>query len=493
MTSPDDDSPTGPITRPRRRVDRPVGGTAPSPPDGDDDVEPRSRRADRRQAPSPRGHGHGHGHGGDGSAPARQVRTVLVAVLAPLALAVIVGLVLLAPSPAQYAQVATNARANPDTSGAAAAASEQSVDGEVRRASAEVDCGDPNLPVSRPGAGCVALTVRLDAGPAAGREITLPVPTGGGAPRFAVGDGVVLAWSGTAPDDPSSYQVQDYQRGVPLAVLGVLFAAAVIALGRWQGLASLASLGVTLGVLALFVLPALLVGANPVAVALVAAGLTVGVVFPLTHGPSARTATAALGTLASLALIGVIAIAFAGFARLTGLDNDATDLVGVVGPGIDTRGILLAGVIIGALGVLDDITVTQTSTVWELHRADPTSGLRDLYGSAMRVGRDHVASAVNTLVLAYAGAALPLLLLFSLGGRGLGDILTAEDVAQEVLRTLAGSIGIVAAVPVTTILAALVVRSVSGHAGGPDRPRRPRPPRPSRPPGAPTRSRDVPT
>jgi uncharacterized membrane protein len=116
-------------------------------------------------------------------------------------------------------------------------------------------------------------------------------------------------------------------------------------------------------------------------------------------------------------------------------------------------------VIIGALGVLDDVTVTQTSTVWELHRADPTTGTRALYTAAMRVGRDHVASAVNTLVLAYAGAALPLLLLFTLSGRGLGDLLTAEDVAQEVLRTLVGSIGIVAAVPVTTLLAAVVVRS----------------------------------
>jgi uncharacterized membrane protein len=109
--------------------------------------------------------------------------------------------------------------------------------------------------------------------------------------------------------------------------------------------------------------------------------------------------------------------------------------------------------------VLDDVTVTQTSTVWELHRADPSSGTRELYAAAMRVGRDHVASAVNTLVLAYAGAALPLLLLFTLSGRGVGDLLTAEDVAQEVLRTLVGSIGIVAAVPVTTLVAAVVARS----------------------------------
>jgi uncharacterized membrane protein len=123
-------------------------------------------------------------------------------------------------------------------------------------------------------------------------------------------------------------------------------------------------------------------------------------------------------------------------------------------------------VVIGALGVLDDVTVTQTSAVWELHRANPAARLNDLYGAAMRVGRDHVASAVNTLVLAYAGAALPLLLLFALAGRGLGDLLTAEDVAQEVVRTLVGSIGLVASVPLTTVLAAVVVRAVSSSPRG---------------------------
>jgi len=124
--------------------------------------------------------------------------------------------------------------------------------------------------------------------------------------------------------------------------------------------------------------------------------------------------------------------------------------------------------------VLDDVTVTQTSAVWELHRADPAARLADLYGAAMRVGRDHVASAVNTLVLAYAGAALPLLLLFALAGRGLGDLLTAEDVAQEVVRTLVGSIGLVASVPVTTAVAALVASQERGDDTEPGRAASPR-------------------
>lgn len=475
----DDDAPTGPIRvdgepvaseteAPRRR--RADGGRA----GGDPGVE----RQRGRQAGTPRatsrsgkrrpvegagpGHGHGHGHGHEGGglegASARRVRVLLAALLVPCALAVLVGLVTLAPSPGEYAAVAQRAATG---QGAPGLGSQTPVDGEVLRAAGESDCTDPNLPAPAPGEGCVAVTVRLTDGPAPGTSILTLVPATPGSPRFAVGDPVVLGWAGGDPADPLTYTIVDFQRGTPLLVLGAAFALAVVLLGRWQGLAALVALGVTLGVLALFVLPALATGSSPVPVALTASGLIVGVVLPLTHGVSARTATAALGTLASLGLIGVLAVVFAALSRLTGLGEEASELAGVLGPGLDLRGLLLAGVIIGALGVLDDVTVTQTSAVWELHRADPATRLNDLYGSAMRVGRDHVASAVNTLVLAYAGAALPLLLLFGLAGRGLGDLLTAEDVAQEVVRTLVGSIGLVASVPLTTLLAAVVVRAVS--------------------------------
>jgi uncharacterized membrane protein len=386
------------------------------------------------------------------------VRRLLAALLAPCAVAVVIGLVLLTPSPSEYARVAEGARSG---QGAPGLGTQTPVDGEVLRAAGEADCTDPNLPSPGPGEGCVAVVVRLADGPAPGTTITTLVPATPGSPRFAVGDPVVLGWAGGDPTDPLTYTIVDFQRGPPLLLLGGVFALAVLLLGRWQGLAALGALGVTLGVLALFVLPALATGAAPVAVALTASGLIVGVVLPLTHGWSARTATAALGTLASLGLIGLLAVLFAAASRLTGLGEESSELAGVLGPGLDVRGLLLAGVVIGALGVLDDVTVTQTSAVWELHRAKPAARLNDLYGSAMRVGRDHVASAVNTLVLAYAGAALPLLLLFALAGRGPGDLLTAEDVAQEVVRTLVGSIGLVASVPLTTVLAAVVVRSVS--------------------------------
>jgi len=204
------------------------------------------------------------------------------------------------------------------------------------------------------------------------------------------------------------------------------------------------------------VLPSILDGHDPLAVAVVGSCLIMFAVLYLTHGFSARTSTAVLGTLASLVLIGLLGAAFSAAARLTGLDDQASNLIATLGTGVDARGLLLAGMIIGALGVLDDVTVTQTSAVWELRRANPHLGPPALFAAAMRIGRDHVASAVNTLVLAYAGASLPLLLLFTLSGRSLGEVVTAQDVATEVVRTLVGSIGLVASVPITTALAAVV-------------------------------------
>jgi uncharacterized membrane protein len=124
--------------------------------------------------------------------------------------------------------------------------------------------------------------------------------------------------------------------------------------------------------------------------------------------------------------------------------------------GVSLQGLLLGGIVIGSLGVLDDVTVTQASAVWELHQANPAYGFSRLYAAGLRIGRDHIASTVNTLVMAYAGASLPLLVLFTLSSRQLGDVLTGELVAQEIVRTLVGGIGLVSAVPITTALAAFV-------------------------------------
>jgi uncharacterized membrane protein len=189
------------------------------------------------------------------------------------------------------------------------------------------------------------------------------------------------------------------------------------------------------------------------------------------HGLSARTSVAVVGTLLSLVLIGILGSVFIDWAVLTGNTDDSTGLIHGLYPSIDMSGLLLAGVIIGSLGVLDDVTVTQTSAVWELHEANPTMGRRGLYRAGIRIGRDHIASVVNTLVLAYAGAALPLLLLFSIAQSSVGTVANSELVAEEIVRTLVGSIGLVAAVPVTTALAALVVAADrEGATAGPVEP-----------------------
>jgi uncharacterized membrane protein len=166
---------------------------------------------------------------------------------------------------------------------------------------------------------------------------------------------------------------------------------------------------------------------------------------------------AVLGTLFSLLLIGFLGSVFISWTHLTGNTSDETGTIHALYPDIEIRGLLLAGIIIGSLGVLDDVTVTQTSAVWELKDADPGANWRKLYRAAMRIGRDHIASVVNTLVLAYAGAALPLLLLFSIAQRSVLTVAGSELVAEEIVRTLVGSIGLVASVPLTSLLAALVV------------------------------------
>nr|WP_177206817.1 YibE/F family protein [Saccharomonospora viridis] len=371
------------------------------------------------------------------------MRRMLLALLAPVAMATLVAVVVLYPwNGAQLPRsvgTPVNGVVTAATSGPCLAPG-------------QVQVGAPNPDDKR----CLTVEVALSDGPAQGSTITKSVPLEPTSPRFAVGDEVVLSYSGADPTDSTSYQLQDFQRGMPLLLLGALFAGAVLLLGRWQGLASLVALGISFAVITLFVLPAILAGRDPLLVAIAGAGLIMFVALYLTHGLSARTSVAVLGTMVSLALIGTLSAIFSAMAKLTGLDSDTSTLIGSLGHPIDARGLLLAGVVIGALGVLDDVTVTQASSVWELRRANPSLDWRGLYTAGLRIGRAHVGSAVNTLVLAYAGTALPLLLLSAMADVGLSPILQSQDVAQEIVRTLAGSIGIVAAVPLTTLLAALI-------------------------------------
>ncbi|MGH4027013.1 MAG: YibE/F family protein [Pseudonocardiaceae bacterium] len=408
-------------------------------------AEPTASGDNRGHGTAP-GHLTGHGHGHGPAVPSsRRVRMLLVAVLVPIALATLVGVWLTWPGE------------QPRRSDIDLGFGQRPVAAEVLDVGSAPCTGTAPAGSARVGE-CTALTVRLTEGASEGATIRQVLPDEPSTPQFSSGDKIVLAYSGGDPSDELSYQVVDFQRGSSMLWLAVLFAVAVLLLGRWKGLASLVALGFSFLVLVVYLFPAILGGADPVIVGVLAAGVIMFGVLYLSHGFSAQTSTAVLGTLLSLALIGVLGSAFTAATKLTGLDSDAANLISILGHGIDARGLLLAGVIIGALGVLDDVTVTQTSSVWELRRANPDMGARALYSSALRIGRDHISSAVNTLALAYAGAALPVLLAYSLSGQTFGTLVTAQEVAQEVVRTLVGSIGLVAAVPITTALAALISR-----------------------------------
>ena len=274
------------------------------------------------------------------------------------------------------------------------------------------------------------------------------------------GDGVLVDLVETT-DGKRQAIFYDFQRGTPMLLLVILFVAAIVVLGRWRGVGAIAGLAMSFVVIVMFALPALLEGANSIAVALVTAGAIAFVALFLAHGRGLATAAALLSTFASLAITGVLAWVFLAASKFTGFGDENVGFLDALGSQIDPRGLLLAGVVIGSLGVLDDVTVTQVSAVWELKRASPDAGFGELYARALRIGRDHISSTVNTLFLAYAGASLPLLLLFSEAEQNLGSVATREVVAVEIVRALVGSIGLVASVPISTALAARVLASTT--------------------------------
>jgi uncharacterized membrane protein len=302
-------------------------------------------------------------------------------------------------------------------------------------------------------AGCVNVAFRLLAGPDEGRTIDIELIAN--SPRVTdldPGDKVLM---GRYPELPEElrYVFLDTDRRATLVYLAVLFAAAVVVLGGLRGLAALVGLGATVVVLLAFILPAILEGRDPLAVALVGATAIAYLALYLSHGFTTRTTVALLGTLGGLASVALLALAFMALAGITGFGSEEAFVVSALGTQIDLRGLVLGGIVIGALGAIDDMTVTQASAVWELRATDPAISRSSLLRSGMRIGRDHVASTVNTLVLAYAGASMPLLILFVLSEQSFGTVANSEVLATEIVRTLVGSIGLVASVPITTWLA----------------------------------------
>jgi len=286
--------------------------------------------------------------------------------------------------------------------------------------------------------------------------------------RMYPGEKILITVGKTPANLVTAYFV-DFDRTSALLWMTGMFAAAILFISGWKGFRSLLSMGFSLAVIIGYIIPHILVGEDPVRVSIIGSGLLLGVTLYLTYGWNLKSHSAVAGMLIALILTGMLAWAFMLLTRLSGQgDENALFLLQMLDARINLRGLFLGGMIIGALGVLDDLVMTQASAVFELHGANPELGFRGLYKSAMRIGQDHVAATVNTLVLAYAGASLPMLLMFSLSRGNYLYLINIAFVAEEIVRTLVGSIGLIMAVPLTTAIA--IGFALYGHRFGKVRP-----------------------
>ena len=400
-------------------------------------------------------HSHSHSHQG-GPAPVGPIAArIVVGLLIAIGIGVLAGGVLLWPAQ-QKVDIPLPFQ---DATGGAV-----STEGGQVISSTLGDCGSPSVGqvlTTTPapgiaGAGrCAQALIAIESGPNVGANTLLEFSPSPGQPNLAAGEHIRITRQ-VDPQGATSYAFYDYERTWPLILLAAAFAVVIVAVARWRGLRALIGIVVAFGILVVFLLPALRDGAPAIPVALVASAAILYAVLYLAHGVSLRTSAALLGTLTSLLLAAGLSWAAIELAHLTGLSEDQNNQVTAYLGHISITGLLLAGFIIGSLGVLNDVTVAQAATVFELANVGENPSRRAIFTGAMRVGRDHIASTVYTLVLAYAGSSLPLLLLFSVANRSLGDVLTSEAVAIEVARSAVGGIALALSVPLTTAIAAVL-------------------------------------
>jgi uncharacterized membrane protein len=313
---------------------------------------------------------------------------------------------------------------------------------------------------------CQFVHATIETGSEKGKRIVVQLSAEGVDPNVDPGDEIRVTKGPKPPKGVpavtgTGYSLYDFERRKPMLILAALFALVVVVFARWRGVLSLVGLGISLVIVLLFVVPAILDGKSALLVAVVGSVAVAYTTIPLAHGWGPKSLSALLGSVASLMLTALLAVLFTNLTHLTGLSSEEAIYLQIGAANVSLQGLLLAGMVIGALGVLDDVTISQASTVMALRRANPALPFRHLSGLALDVGRDHVSATVNTLVLAYVGAALPILVLFSAADLGVGNALNFEVVAKEVVATLVGSIGLIAAVPITTALTALLALSVA--------------------------------
>jgi uncharacterized membrane protein len=322
------------------------------------------------------------------------------------------------------------------------------------------DCGvDPAVPQT-----CANAVMEILEDPGEGDFVQVELPPEVVASGVAEGDTLVLTRDGGA-EGGAAYNFFDYERDTPIVVLALAFAVVVGLVARLRGLASLVGLAFAFFILLQFILPGLLAEDSPTLVSLVGSSAIMFVVLYLAHGFSARTTTALVGTLFGLALVAVLGSLAVAAADLIGLTSEETVTLQGYDPTLDFSALVLAGIIVAGLGVLNDVTITQASAIWQLNEVSPDITWRELYRRGMTVGRDHIASTVYTIVFAYAGAALPALLIFELSQRPLWTTVASYALAEEVIRTLVGAIALVLAVPVTTAAGAFFAKAADTRAG----------------------------
>lgn len=427
----------------------------------------RAGRRTRRKGPelvTHHGHGHSHSHG-HGPIPIGPVAArVVIGLLTVIGIASLVGLVVLWPD-----RVSVDV---PTPFQSADGSAVQSVNGTVLEQNPGL-CPSPSAgrvfsdaPLAAPAGGyeCPSFVVSIDSGPNAGNRTLLEVSPGPGQPDLQPGDKIRLV-RGIDTSGSAIYGFDDFQRTGSLLLVVAIFVIVIVVVAGLRGLRALIGLTLAFGVIVVFILPALLDDKPPVPVALVGGSLILYAVLYLAHGVNLRTSAALLGTLTSMVVAAIGSVMVIDGTGVTGLSEEQNTNIQTYLEHVSIIGLLLAGFIIGSLGVLNDVTITQASATFELAAANPDASRLDLFRGAMRVGRDHIASTVYTLMLAYAGGALPLLLLLSVAGRPLGDLLTGDAIATEIARSAVGGIALTLSVPLTTGIAAMLARPPGRAAG----------------------------
>lgn len=383
---------------------------------------------------------HVHAHGNTPAPAGRRVRAVLAAITLPLLALTVIGLVALWP------------RGDTPMGSLPLGATGATLDSAVVLTIEPIGGGeevDPYLGAD--------VTVELRSGIGAGSVVPVQVPGEVLVNGMDVGDAITVMFTPDAMGTGSPYVFYDFDREVPIGILLVLYLLVVVGVARWKGLAAVLGLVASMAVTGVFVLPAIMVGTSPLLVVLVGSSAMMFLAVYLAHGISVRSTTALLGTFAGLAIMVGLGYASIGGANLTGAQSDSALVLSTAFPNLGLRDVLLCGLVIAGLGALNDVTITQASAVWEIHAANPAMSKRRLWAGGMRIGRDHIASTIYTLAFAYVGSALSMLLIGSLIDRSVLDFLMAGEIAEEVVRTLVSSIGLILAIPMTTGLAVALV------------------------------------